>query len=85
MRPPAGRDPHQPTMKPTIPHHDRFVSIESLARDARSLPGIRKDALTQIVTLALDQLRDEKERLRTLGPAPSAAIQADRRNVEVDR
>lgn len=71
---------------PSLPHHDRLVSIETLARDARAMPGIRKDALTQIVKLALDQLGDDKERARhKIGPAPSAAIQADRRNVEVDR
>lgn len=78
MQPPAGRVRNQPTMKPTIPHHDRLVSIESLARDARALPGIRKDALTRIVSLALEQLGEDREHARpkTLGPPPPAQIQA---------
>lgn len=87
MRPPAGRDPQPPTMQTKIPHHDRLVAIESLARDARALPALRKDVLTRIVTLALEQLGEDRQRAKpkAIGAAPTATIQADRRNVEVDR
>jgi hypothetical protein len=49
---------------PKVPHHDRLVSIETLARDARVLPGIRRDCALADRDAVLDQLREDKEAAR---------------------
>jgi len=56
---------------------DTFTRIESLARDAKAMPGLRKDALLQIVSLGLAELRIDRERRgpRTLGAPPTPALQ----------
>jgi hypothetical protein len=61
-----------------MPHSDNMEEIQSLAREALAIPGLRKANANRIVTLGLDELRRERESrgMRTLGPPPPAQIQA---------
>lgn len=45
----------------------RLTEVEQLAREARALPGIRLDCLMRIVTLALHQLREDRQQRETEG------------------
>jgi hypothetical protein len=57
--------------------NDTFTRIEHLAREAKALPGLKKDALLQIVNLGLAELRIDRERrgVRKLGAPPAPALQ----------
>jgi hypothetical protein len=54
---------------------DAFTRIENLARDAKAMPGLRNDALLQIVNVSLKELGLGKAN-RMLGAPPESAIRA---------
>lgn len=60
---------------------DAFTRIETLARDAKAMPGLRNDALLQIVNVGLAELQNRRllQGPRKLGAPPAGLLQADSR------
>jgi len=55
---------------------DVFAQIESLAREAQAMPGLRHNNAIQIASLGLKELGRIKHAGRKLGAPPAAAIRA---------
>ena len=53
---------------------DVFSEIESLAREAQAMPGLRHNNAIQIASLGLKELGRIKHAGRKLGAPPAAAI-----------
>lgn len=60
---------------------DAFTRIESLARDAKAMPGLRNDALLQIVNVGLAELQNRRllQGPRKLGGPPASRLQGARK------
>jgi len=64
--------------QPFTDRGDVFAEIESLAREAQALPGLRKSNAIRIASLGLHYLGEIKKRCQKLGAPPAAKIQADK-------
>ena len=65
--------------QPFTDQMDVFAQIESLAREAQALPGLRKSNAIRIASLGLKELGEIKSRGQKLGAPPAAKIRGKTR------
>jgi hypothetical protein len=66
-------------INPITDSGDVFAQIESLAREAQAMPGLRKSNAIRIASLGLKELGEIKSRGQKLGAPPAARIRGKTR------